>query len=95
LKAYEIPITEATSPDAVRRFQEVQKLLWQNPEMFTNLKRYEKNIVYHRYLSEGPMPTLDEVGQKMNVSREWVRTVDNRVIDIFKKNAHKGEREDE
>ena len=81
---------QASKLSAVEKLQEIHKVLWTKPEMMASLKSYEKDIITRRFLHEGPIPTLADVARSRNVSAEWARTCENRVIDVFRQQV-KGE----
>ncbi len=67
-----VSIVEKTHKASVRRFQEVQERLWSNPEAFGTLQDNEKHVIFERYMREGVIATLDQVGKEMGVSRARV-----------------------
>ena len=48
--------------------------------MLSNLKPREEEIIRLRYGFDGPEQTLEQVGNKFNITRERVRQIENKVI---------------
>jgi DNA-directed RNA polymerase specialized sigma subunit len=77
---HNIPFTPKTDKRAIRKFQEVQSLLWQRPERFQELEDSEKKIIQGKFMTDRAIPTNDEMTTEMGVSRQRVHQLESRAI---------------
>jgi predicted DNA-binding transcriptional regulator AlpA len=87
IKEHTIPYTARTQIRSVRKFQEVHKRLWENPQSFQQLKDKEKAIIYSRFLTDGPIRSLEEVAKELGITRERVRVIEDRAIEKIRSNG--------
>lgn len=75
----------ATTPDSgwfdkFKKFSTLLPSLWEDPSLFRTLNPNEQYIIRRRFLSEGPTPTLEEVGKELGLTRQRIKQLEDRAI---------------
>lgn len=80
LRRNNVDYVNKTDSRTVHSFQAVQQALWSNPSLFQKLTPQEKRIIERRFLSDGPIPILDEVSNDLGVTRQAISLWEQRAL---------------
>lgn len=81
-----IPRIPKTHKQTIHSYQLIMEALWKNPDALSRLPKKQEEVIMRRFLTDGRVPTLQEVANEMGITRQAVNLYEEKAINkIIKK----------